>query len=155
LAGRIGLYCRAWIATTLTLGLIWLALGNTEHPWMLASFGGSSVILFGMPESAMAQPRSLVGGHLLSSLIGLLYLHLLGDSPEIAVAAVATALVAMMATRTIHSPAGANPIVIFAEHARWSFLATPLFVGLAILVAVALVALNLPGNEERYPRQWR
>ncbi len=131
-----------WIATALALALIWGLLGFTEHPWLLASFGGSCVILFGMPDSEMAQPRSLIGGHLIASLTGLAFLHVLGDAPIASVAAVATALALMIATRTIHSPAGANPLVIFAEHASWSFLLSPLALGLAVLlIAVFATAL--------------
>ena len=137
---RIAALLLPWIATALALGLIWRLLGLTEHPWLLASFGGSCVILFGMPDSEMARPRSLIGGHVIATLTGLAFLHLGGDAALVAVAAVATALVLMIATRTNHSPAGANPLVIFAEHAPWSFLASPLAIGLAVLLAVALAA---------------
>ena len=50
----------------------------------------------------------------------------------------------MAATRTIHSPAGANPIVVFAEAADWRFLVAPLLPGLAVLFLVAWLANNLP-----------
>ncbi len=121
---------------------------------MLASFGGSCVILFGMPDSDMAQPRSLIGGHVITSVTGLCFLHLGGTAPWVAVAAVATALVLMIATRTIHSPAGANPLVIFAEGARWSFLATPLAIGLLVLFTVAWACNNAGMRGQRYPRTW-
>lgn len=143
-----------WVGTSVALGATWALLGTTEHPWLLASFGGSCVILFGMPESEMAQPRSLIGGHVISSVTGLAFLHLGGSAPGMAVAAVATALVLMMATRTIHSPAGANPLVIFAEGARWTFLATPLAIGLVIMFAVAWACNNVNRNGSSYPRTW-
>ena len=73
------------------------------------------------------------------------------------VAAVATALVIMMSTRTIHSPAGANPIVIFAEDADWSFLLSPVAGGVLCVFLVALLANNFarPAPRGRYPRVWR
>ncbi len=138
LANRLAALLLPWIATALALGAIWRLLGLTEHPWLLASFGGSCVILFGMPDSEMARPRSLIGGHLIASLTGLAFLHVFGDAPILAVTAVATSLVLMIATRTVHSPAGANPLVIFAEHANWSFLVSPLAIGLAVLLGVML-----------------
>jgi CBS-domain-containing membrane protein len=131
-----------------------LTLRYTEHPLLLASLGGSCVILFGMPESDMAQPRSLIGGHIISSVVGLAFLHFGGSSDLYAIAAVATALVGMMATRTIHSPAGANPIVIFAEGARWSFLWSPLAIGLVFLLAAALLFGRCGRNRVSYPREW-
>jgi CBS-domain-containing membrane protein len=50
----------------------------------------------------------------------------------------------MQATRSIHSPAGANPIVVFAEQAHWGFLLTPLLPGLCVLFLVAFALNNLP-----------
>ena len=138
----------AFAAVAAALLLAHAALRWTWHPWLLASFGGSCVILLGMPRGIMAQPRSFFGGHLLSTAVGLL-MHdaarwLGGPVENWAAAAVGAALVAMMLTRTIHSPAGANPIVVFAEDAPWSFLLAPLLVGLCILFAVAMAANNLP-----------
>lgn len=125
-----------------------LLLRATEHPWLLPSFGGSCVILFGMPRGIMAQPRSFLGGHLLSTLAGLLFRQghqVFGGPVELwAAAAVGAGLALMMATRTIHSPAGANPLVVFAEDAGWGFLLSPLLPGLAVLFAVAWAANNLP-----------
>jgi len=136
------------IGTAGSLMLANAALSFTEHPWLLPSFGGSCVILFGMPRGIMAQPRSFFGGHLLATMVGIVfregYHHFGGPiGPWIALA-VGTALAVMAVTRTIHSPAGANPVVVFAEDASWHFLATPLLPGLAVVFVVAYVANNLP-----------
>jgi len=123
-------------------------LHMTSHPWLLPSLGGSCVILFGMPRGLMAQPRSFIGGHLLATATGIVFragFDAFGGSIELwAAAAVGAALALMMATRTIHSPAGANPIVVFAEHAGPEFLLAPLLPGLMVLFAVAMLANNLP-----------
>jgi CBS-domain-containing membrane protein len=146
------------IGTTLALLMANAALSFTEHPWLLPSFGGSCVILFGMPRGVMAQPRSFIGGHLLATMVGILFregYHALGGplAPWIAVA-VGAALAAMAVTRTIHSPAGANPVVVFAEDANWHFLFTPLLPGLATVFLVAYVANNLrdPWGAGPWPR---
>jgi len=148
----------AWLAVVLALTGAVLLLGLSDHPWLLASLGGSCVILFGMPDSEMAQPRSLIGGHVIATLAGLVFLRLgflpLGGSRDAwMIAGVATALVLMMATRTIHSPAGANPIDIFHEQAGWTFLVTPLLLGLAVLLVVALAANN-GALSQRYRQRW-
>jgi CBS-domain-containing membrane protein len=150
----IARYAGSWLGTACALAACLLTLRYTEHPLLLASLGGSCVILFGMPESDMAQPRSLIGGHIISSVVGLAFLHLGGSDELYAIAAVATALVGMMATRTIHSPAGANPIVIFAEGARWSFLWSPLAIGLVLLLAAALLFGRVGRSRGAYPRTW-
>jgi CBS-domain-containing membrane protein len=103
-----------------------VVLRLTDHPWLLPSLGGSCVILLGMPRGLTAQPRSLLGGHLLATTAGLVfragYLGFGGPIEIWGAAAAGAALALMAATRTIHSPAGANPIVVFAEAADWRFL---------------------------------
>lgn len=154
-------YAAAWLGAAVALTACVLLLGLTQHPWLLASLGGSCVIVFGMADTDMAQPRSLLGGHLVAAITGLMFLklcHMTGWSKDMwMVAAVATALVIMMATRTIHSPAGANPIVIFAEDADWSFLLSPVAGGVLCVFLVALLANNFarPAPRGRYPRAWR
>ncbi|BDG73661.1 HPP family protein [Roseomonas fluvialis] len=136
-------------ATTAALLLANAALSFTEHPWLLPSLGGSCVILFGMPRGIMAQPRSFLGGHLVATVVGLVFrmgFDSLGGPMGLWLAlAVGVALAAMAVTRTIHSPAGANPVVVFVEDAGWGFVATPLLPGLAtLLFLVAYAANNLP-----------
>ncbi|WP_187830300.1 HPP family protein [Siccirubricoccus phaeus] len=153
-----------FLGTFLALSGAVTLLQATQHPWLLPSFGGSCVILFGMPRGIMAQPRSFFGGHALATLTGLVLRHLylaLGGPVEIwAALAVAAALTVMAATRTIHSPAGANPLVVFAEEADWHFLLAPLLPGLCILFVVAFAANNLPrpwgaGPWPRFLGGWR
>jgi len=158
LRARATEYAFAWMGVVFALGGTVFLLHLTAHPWLLASFGGSCVILFGMADTEMAQPRSFLGGHLVSTVVGLVFLRLgwahFGGSPTIwAVAATATALVLMMITRTIHSPAGANPIVVFAENAGWSFFVAPLLIGLVVLFVSAYL-VNNRGRGGRYPRTW-
>jgi CBS-domain-containing membrane protein len=152
--GTYRTYLVAWAATTGALGICVLLLAWTDHPLLLASLGGSCVILFGMPESEMAQPRSFIGGHLLASVVGLGFEHVFGSGEVTAIAAVATALILMMATRTIHSPAGANPIIIMTEGAGWGFLVAPLALGLAVLLIAALLVNNASRNGRRFPQRW-
>jgi len=123
--------------------------------------GRSCVILFGMPESDMAQPRSVFGGHVIASLVGLAFLHYgrrvsVGSTHLWMITTVATALLLMMLTRTIHSPAGANPIVVFAEKADWAFLLSPLAIGLLAIFIVVVIVKNsgwMPWCSN-YPRRW-
>lgn len=154
-------FIAAWFGAAVALSGCVFLLGLTQHPWLLASLGGSCVIVFGMADTDMAQPRSLLGGHFVAAVTGLVFLKLApmagGPRDMWMVAAVATALVIMMATRTIHSPAGANPIVIFAEGANWGFLLSPVAAGVICIFVVALLANNYarPAPRARYPRVWR
>ena len=120
---------------------------------ILGSFGASCVLVFGFPEVPFSQPRNVVLGHVLSSFTGLACLALFGPHWWAAAVAVALAIMAMMALRCVHPPAGSNPVLVFLSAPGWPFLITPTGVGALLLVAVALVYNNLRGPG-RYPAYW-
>ena len=83
--------------------------------WLMAPFGATMVILFGLPESPLAQPRNIILGHLLTTTIGLSVASLVGVTPWSMGLAVGLAVSLMMLTNTTHPPAGANPLVVDAR----------------------------------------
>lgn len=119
----------------------------------LGSFGSSTVLLFAFADSHFAQPRSIVGGHVISSAVGLLALTLLGRQWWALALAVALATALMMATRTVHPPAGSNPIIVFLALPHWDFLLFPTLAGALALVAVGVLYHRLCGVA--YPQYWR
>ena len=125
----------------------------TEAPLMLGSFGASCVILFALPDTPFAQPRNVVGGHVLSSAVGLACLALFGATWWSVALAVALALALMQATRTVHPPAGSNPVIVMLAQPAWSFLLTPTLAGAAILVVVAILH-HAVACRRTYPRYW-
>jgi CBS-domain-containing membrane protein len=101
----------AGLATIAVVLAAFMAFRSFSLPLLLASIGGSAVIVFGMPDSPMARPRSLYGGHLVGLLAG--YAAVVAGRSDYAVAAaVAVALVVMLVTDSVHSPAGADPIIV-------------------------------------------
>ena len=138
-------------ATAITLAL-WL-VADTSSVFLLASLGGSTVFLFALTEAEAAQPRALFGGHLAGALIGILCFQLFGDSLWVSVIAVVLTMTFMMMTRTIHPPAGANPLFMVHYHAGFSTLFMPVGVGVLTLFLVALFWSRFrPGK--RYPTRW-
>ncbi|MDR3323550.1 MAG: HPP family protein [Zoogloeaceae bacterium] len=109
------------------------------YPLVLGSFGASCVLLFGFPDSPFSRPRNVIGGHLLASLIGLGFLSLFGAHGWSLALAVGVCIAAMMATRTVHPPAGSNPVIIMLSSPDWMFLWTPTGIGALLLVGVALL----------------
>ena len=114
----------------------------------LGSFGSTAVMVFTFPEIHFAQPRSVIGGHVICTAVGLAALALLGPSwwSLATAAAVSTAL--MMLTRTMHPPAGSNPIIVFLAAPHWGFLLFPTLAGALVLVVVAVLyhrACRRPG----------
>jgi CBS-domain-containing membrane protein len=120
----------------LTIGLLATLNATEALPLLIAPFGASCVLVFGVPASPFARPRNVIGGHLVTALMGLIAVSLLGPGPLGIAAGVGLAIAAMMVTDTVHPPAGANPIVVALSHAGWSFLAAPVLVGAATIVAV-------------------
>jgi CBS-domain-containing membrane protein len=89
----------------------------------------------------------------LTAFIGLVFLEAFGADWWSMGGAVATAIAAMQVTRTVHPPAGANPLLIMVLGASWDFLFIPVLAGSMILAACAVVFNNLAENR-RYPLYW-
>jgi CBS-domain-containing membrane protein len=88
---------------------------RTTFPLVAIPFATSIVLVLGSPKTEPAQPRALVGGHLLSTLVGLLIVHLCGPAPWAAALAVG---LAMVATGTFHPPPGIDPLVVSSTTCR-------------------------------------
>ncbi len=126
---------------------------------MLGSFGASAVLVYGAVRSPLAQPRNLVGGHVVSALVGVLCWKLLNQNLWLAESvAVATAIAVMHATRTLHPPGGATALLAVigspAIHKLgfW-YVLMPATIGPLILLAVAMLVNNIPSTR-RYPEIW-
>lgn len=150
----------AWLGAFLGIGLVALVVGlfPDMHLLVIGSFGASAVLLYAAPAAVFAQPRNLLIGHLLSAAIGVACFKYL---PDIAVlqeaVAVATAITAMMLTRTVHPPGGATALiaVIGGEpvHALgWGYM-VPVGFGAFGLLLVALLTNNLY-RWGSYPERW-
>jgi CBS-domain-containing membrane protein len=119
-------------------GMEWLSAAS-HFPLVIIPFATSIVLVIGSPEAAPAQPRALVGGHVMATLVGLAMLRLTGPHAWAAAAAVGLAIVAMYVTGTFHPPAGINPLLVVSNSLPWSFLFAPVLVGAVLLTAFAYV----------------
>ena len=113
-------------------------------PWLMAPFGASCVLLFSVPSSPLSQPINVVGGHLLSTLVGFAVLALLPVSWLSMALAVGLAISAMAALRITHPPAGADPLVVLAMTPGIDFIMFPTLSGSLALVLVATLFHRLP-----------
>jgi hypothetical protein len=121
----------AWSSLGGLLGICLVAYANdawlegTERVLLIGSFGASAVLIFGTVKSPLAQPSNLLCGHIISALIGVTAYKLLPAHSWLASGlAVATAIAAMHATKTLHPPGGATALIAVIGGKKSIILAT-------------------------------
>lgn len=130
--------------------------GQTDNIFLIGSFGASAVLIFGATNSPLAQPRNLVGGHLVSALVGVTVYKLVpGELWFASSLAVALAIVGMQVTKTMHPPGGATALIanIGSEKIKalgFSYVVSPVLSGVIVLLVVALIVNNIP-THRNYP----
>ena len=149
----LGYVLWSWWGGVVAIGLIAYITVATGQTILMAPLGASAVLAFGVPDSPLAQPRNIIGGHVLTAAIGVLFLNLFGAEWWSMGLAVATAIAAMQITRTLHPPAGANPLVVMLIGASWGYVLTPVLAGSLIHTGCAVIFNNLSKNR-RYPLYW-
>jgi len=129
--------------------------GSKGLVFMAVSMGSAAVLLFAIPHSPMAQPWSMIGGHLVSALVGVLSYKLIASVPVAAATAVATAIVGMFLLRCINPPGAAaalgavlgGPVI---HDLGFFYILVPVGLNVLVIIVVALIVNNLlPGR--RYP----
>ncbi|MCW2255953.1 CBS-domain-containing membrane protein [Providencia alcalifaciens] len=125
--------------------------------WLMAPFGASCVILYAASKAPFAQPRNVIGGHVLSGLVGLVMLYLFGNNLISIALGVGIALSLMQYFRVTHPPAGANPLVIMLTGQQslvnWDYLLNPILSGSVLLVIIAFIVNNM-GKQSHWPVYW-
>lgn len=129
----------AGLGAALAIGAMELLSAKYNYPLAIIPFATSIVLVIGSPDLPAAQPRALIGGHVISTLVGLVVLKLAGPLPWAAAAAVGFAVLAMMLTRTFHPPAGIDPLLVVSANLSWPFLLAPVLAGALLLTAFAFV----------------
>jgi CBS-domain-containing membrane protein len=137
------------------IGIAALACLSTQsgYPLIAAPFGATAVLVFGVPDSPLAQPRNVIGGNLIAAIVCVVSIHWFGTSPWVMAFAVATAIKLMQFTKTLHPPSGAVALLGVLSHASWDFILTPVLIGSIIIVLCTILYNNLvPGRS--YPKHW-
>lgn len=122
--------------------------GN-DAVYLIGSFGASSVLVYGIIQSPFSQPRNLVGGHVISAIIGVTVHKLVPDIIWIAAPlAVSFSIIFMQMTKTLHPPGGATALiaVIGSDKIKslgYMYVLSPVLMGVLILLFVALFFNNM------------
>ncbi len=153
----------AWLGSSVGIALCGYLSAKYFEPrdmsLIIGSFGASAVLVYAAIKSPLAQPRNLIGGHILSGLVGVVCFKFFGDTLWIASAmSVSLAIVVMLLTKTLHPPGGATALIAVIGgkkvHALgFLYALVPAGLGAVVLLIIALVVNNL-SKSRKYPEYW-
>ncbi|MFD2164329.1 HPP family protein [Paradesertivirga mongoliensis] len=129
---------------------------SNDNMFLIGSFGASSVLIYGIVNSPLAQPRNLIGGHLISAFVGVSVHLLVADNLWLAAAlSVSVSIVLMQMTKTLHPPGGATALIANIGSPKihalgYYYVLSPVLTGVLLMLAVALVCNNATPNRN-YP----
>lgn len=130
-------------------------LGDEEAVWVVASMGATAVLVFAVPHGPLSQPWAVVGGQLVSAIIGVACARWIPIPVLAAAVAVAAAIGVMHYLRCIHPPGGATALTAVIGGANiqalgFHYVLTPVLLNAVVIVLVAMV-FNYAFHWRRYP----
>lgn len=129
----------------------------TDNLFLIGSFGASSVLIYGIINSPLAQPRNLIGGHLICAFVGVSVHKLIPSEIWLSSAlSVSISIVMMQITKTLHPPGGATALIanIGSEKIKalgYLYVFSPVLTGVIILFLTALFFNNRTSHRS-YPK---
>ena len=138
--------------STLTIGVLTILTYKSSLGYFIAgSFGSSMVLLFGFPESPFAQPKNVFFGHLITALVGVIFVNYIPLPIYINIAiAVGIGIFLMILFNMVHPPAGGNPIMVIIGSASYDYLINPIIFGCIIILLLAIL-INKYLLQKNYP----
>jgi len=138
--------------STLTIGVLTILTYKSTLGYFIAgSFGSSMVLLFGFSESPFAQPKNVFFGHLITALVGVVFVNYIPLPIYINIAiAVGIGIFLMILFNVVHPPAGGNPIMVIIGSASYDYLINPIIFGCIIILLLAIL-INKYLLQKNYP----
>jgi CBS-domain-containing membrane protein len=128
-------------------------LSAQGHSFIAAPLGATAVLVFGIPDSPLAQPRNVIGGNLIAAIVCVALVQVFGTAPWVMATAVAITIKLMQLTRTVHPPSGAVALLGVLTHASWSYVLTPVLAG-SVVIVLCTVLFNNTAPGRTYPKHW-
>ena len=143
----------AGLFSIITIAVLTFLTYKTEFGiFLLASFGSSMVLLYGYPESPFAQPKNVFFGHLVTTLVGLLFLNLIPLPLYIIIPlAVGFGVSFMILLNVTHPPAGGNPIIVIMGSVSFDYLLSPVITG-SVIILISAIIINRFILKKSYPK---
>lgn len=118
---------------------------------IIAPLAASCVLVFAAPDSPMAQPANVIGGHVLSTAVALAMDAILPGAWWCAALGVGVTIWLMGMTRLTHPPAGADALVVLTLHPGLGYLFFPVLAGSVTMVLVGVAVHRLMPPRGAYP----
>ncbi len=112
---------------------------DEKNIWLIPPFGASLVLVMAVHDSPLAKGRNVFFGHILSASSGVLMYYFLGDSALSIALGLSLAILLMITTKTIHPPAGANPVIAIMGAQSFEFVIMPVGIGAFFIVIFAFL----------------
>ena len=143
----------AGLFSIITIGILTVLTYKTEFGiFLVASFGSSMVLLYGYPESPFAQPKNVFFGHLVTTIVGMIFLYLIPLPLFIIIPlAVGFGVGLMILLNVTHPPAGGNPIIVIMGSVSVDYLLNPIISG-SIIILIFAVIINRLILKKSYPK---
>ena len=131
----------AGVFSAFTIGILTILTYKTGFGiFLIASFGSSMVLLYGYPESPFAQPKNIFFGHLLTAVVGMIFLYLIPLPLYIVLPlAVGFGVGLMILLNVTHPPAGGNPIIVIMGSVSPDYLLNPVISGSIIILLFGII----------------
>ncbi|WP_354697670.1 HPP family protein [Paraconexibacter sp. AEG42_29] len=130
-----------------------VALGDAMHQALLIPPLAASVgLIASVPDQPLAQPRNVIGGHLVSCIVGSVVALVLGHGILVAAIAGGLAVGATLAFRVAHSPAAATAVIVAATPVPFWHFSALLTLATVVLVLLGVADARLRGRT--YPVYW-
>ena len=112
---------------------------DANNLWLIPPLGASMVLVMAVHESPLAHPKNVLFGHIISAFSGVFVYSILGFSFLSVGLGVGLAIFLMMTTKTVHPPAGANPIIAILGAKGLDFIIMPVAAGAFFIVLFAII----------------
>ena len=135
------------MASFSSIGLLASLDQISDNPYLIASFGATAVLIYGVPDAPFSKPRNVLFGHLLSAIIGVTVsftFEQCGCMDELrwlaCAISVSSAIVMMAVTDTIHPPGGATALTcVMSGFTTLEFVIRPIMLGVVLMMVIAYI----------------
>lgn len=138
-ASRIAIALYRAFGAGMAIGIMEILAAVAREPLARVPFVTSIVLVMALPDSAPAQPRAVILGHMICCAAGLAAHQVFGNGGDASAVAVGLATFLMIETHTLHPPAGIDAFLIASQHLPAQWLLSPVLVGTLLLAAFARI----------------